>query len=494
MDQASVGLDAVHIVIQFAILADNAVLHLGVRIRCRIGVRRWNRRVGYLAVCVKVIETGGQQIISLADPVPLICHDLARAVHVIVIAADLNEARVIPDALDVVIQFAVLIDNAFLARVIACDDHSAVFIEIIERLRKSRVIRIGDPVPRVLDRGIIPAAEIVVVSVFRQIQAVADSAFNGIIRIPVEVEQAGVLIDTAADTVFAEVIPINAIIVVVAFLHIAEARITVAQRIEVILFAVNRIPFFLYEGRPVIISGSQISRQPFTLQQLASVECVGHILKERPALAVQSFEGFLVKVVIAVLAVLIRQVPPTGLGHAVDGVIARAVQLDQPRDLTLARAGHLIEPIEILAALVVQAGDLVHALQRAVPDEVIGRAVDRSPARPGAVVQNEVVREVLIRFAVEMAAAGVRGIFRLLIGIDPILLLEGGLLGHAVKRVRAQIDVVADRTGVLDAQALRLVPLRAVLCGQLHAGEDADGVGRIGGDGLTLLDEIALHR
>ena len=348
--------------------------------------------------------------------------------------------------------------------------------------------------PRVLDRGIIPAAKIVVVSVFRQIQAVTDSAFNGIIRVPVEVEQAGVLIDTAADTVFAEVIPINAIIVVVAFLHIAEARITVAQRIEVILFAVNRIPFFLYEGRPVIISGSQIGRQPFTLQQLASVECVGHILKERPALAVQSFEGFLVKVVIAVLAVLIRQVPPTGLGHAVDGVIARAVQLDQPRDLTLARAGHLIEPIEILAALVVQAGDLVHALQRAVPDEVIGRAVDRSPARPGGVVQNEAVREVLIRFAVEMAAAGVRGIFRLLIGIDPILLLEGGLVGHAVKRVRAQIDVVADRTGVLDAQALRLVPLRAVLCGQLHAGEDADGVGRIGGDGLTLLDEIALHR
>ena len=93
-----------------------------------------------------------------------------------------------------------------------------------------------------------------------------------------------------------------------------------------------------------------------------------------------------------------------------------------------------------------------------------------------------------------MATAGVRGVFRLLIGIDAVLLLEGGLVGHVVECVCAQIDVVADRTGVRNAQALRLVPLRAVLCGQLHAGEDADGVGRIGGDGLTLFDEIALHR
>ena len=92
-----------------------------------------------------------------------------------------------------------------------------------------------------------------------------------------------------------------------------------------------------------------------------------------------------------------------------------------------------------------------------------------------------------------MAAAGVRGILRLLIGIDPILLLEGGLLGHVVERVCAQIDVVADRTGVRDAQALIRIPLCAILGGQLHAAEDADGVGRIRIDGLALLDEVALH-
>ena len=92
-----------------------------------------------------------------------------------------------------------------------------------------------------------------------------------------------------------------------------------------------------------------------------------------------------------------------------------------------------------------------------------------------------------------MAAAGVRGILRLLIGIDPILLLEGGLLGHVVECVCAQIDVVADRTGVLDAQALIRIPLCAILGGQLHAAEDADGVGRIRIDGLALLDEVALQ-
>ena len=135
----------------------------------------------------------------------------------------------------------------------------------------------------------------------------------------------------------------------------------------------------------------------------------------------------------------------------------------------------------------------MNAFQGIVFDEVVGCTVDRFPARPRTVVQDETIREILIRFAVEMAAAGMRGILRLLIGIDPILLLEGGLLRHVVERVCAQIDVVANRTGVLNAQALIIIPLCAAHGGQLHAAEDTDGVGRVRIDGLTLLDEVALH-
>ena len=86
-----------------------------------------------------------------------------------------------------------------------------------------------------------------------------------------------------------------------------------------------------------------------------------------------------------------------------------------------------------------------------------------------------------------------RGVFRLFIGVNAVLLLEGGLAGHAVECICTQIDVIADRAGVRDAQALIRIPLCAVLGGQLHAAEDADGVSCIGVDGLTLLDEVALH-
>ena len=220
---------------------------------------------------------------------------------------------------------------------------------------------------------------------------------------------------------------------------------------------------------------------------------IGHIGEETAVFTIQPLESLGVKVVIAVVAICIRQVPPTGLGHAVDGVIPCAIEFNQPSDLSFTSTGCLIELIEILVALIVEARNLVNAFQGIVFDEVVGCTVDRFPARPRTVVQDETIREILIRFAVEMAAAGMRGILRLLIGIDPILLLEGGLLRHVVERVCAQIDVVANRTGVLNAQALIIIPLCAALGGQLHAAEDTDGVGRIGIDGLALLDKVALH-
>ena len=347
--------------------------------------------------------------------------------------------------------------------------------------------------PRVLNCGVIAASKIVVISVFRQIQAIADFSVDGIVCIAIEIEEAGMLVYTMAGTVFTEVVPIGRVIAVVAFFHISKPCVTVSQRVKIVLFAVNRIPFFLYEGWPIEILGSLVGRQPLSLQQLSSVKCVCHICEERPALAIQSFEGFLVEVVVAVVAIHIRQIPPSGLGRAVDDVIPCAIHFCQSRDLALAGAGRFIELVEILVAFVVESGNLVNALQGTVVNEIVGCTVDRLPAEPGAVVQNEPVCELLIRFAVEMAAARVRGIFRFLIGINPILLLERGLIRHAVKRVRTQIDVVADRTGVRDAQALLRIPLCAVLGGHLHTAENTDGVGRIRVDGLALLDEIALH-
>ena len=90
MNQARIGLDAVHIVVQLAVLTDDAVLYLGIGIRVRIRVRRRNRRIGHLAVRIKVVECSGEQIISLRHPVALIGDDLAVAVHIVVVTIDLD--------------------------------------------------------------------------------------------------------------------------------------------------------------------------------------------------------------------------------------------------------------------------------------------------------------------------------------------------------------------------------------------------------------------
>ena len=345
----------------------------------------------------------------------------------------------------------------------------------------------------VLHCRVVYASEIIVVSIFCQIQAIADHAVDGIIRISVKIEEPRVLIYAMADTIFSKVVPIKRVIMVITQFYIPEALIAITVLIEEIQIAFNGVPLALNKAGAIIVALTVVRGQPCTLHQLAIFKLIGHIREEAAVFTIQPLESLGVKVVVAVVAICIRQVPPTGLGHTVDGVVPCAVDFNQSSDLALASTGRLIELVEILVALIVEARNLVDSLQGVVLDEVVGCTVDRFPAGPRAVVQDETIREFLIRFAVEMTAAGVRGILRLLIGIDPILLLEGGLLGHAVECICAQIDIVADRTGVLDTQALIRIPLCAVLGRQLHAAEDADGVGRVRIDGLALLDEVALH-
>ena len=345
----------------------------------------------------------------------------------------------------------------------------------------------------VLHCRVVYASEIIVVSIFCQIQAIADHAVDGIIRISVKIEEPRVLIYAMADTIFSKVVPIKRVIMVITQFYIPEALIAITVLIEEIQIAFNGVPLALNKAGAIIVAFTVVSGQPCTLHQFAVFKLIDYIGEETAVFTIQPLESLGVKVVITVVAICIRQVPPTGLGHAVDGVIPCAIEFNQPSDLSFTSTGCLIELIEILVALIVEARNLVNAFQGIVFDEVVGCTVDRFPARPGTVVQDETIREILIRFAVEMAAAGVRGILRLLIGIDPILLLEGGLLRHVVERVCAQIDVVANRTGVLNAQALIIIPLCAALGGQLHAAEDANRIGRIRIDGLALLDEVALH-
>ena len=449
LDQARVGLDAVDVVVQLAVLVYNAILLFGIRFGIRFRIRIWRRLFDHLAIRAKVIEARRKKPVGTIHPVMQRGNDLKGAVDIVIIALDLDQARIGRNAIHIVVKHSVDLNNSVIVR-IRLKLQMSVLIEVIECFRKTCVIRIGHPVAAVFNCCII-AGKIIVISVFCLIQAVANHTVDRIVGISVQLKQSCMLINTLTNAILAEIVPISWIVVVVDFLHIAKALIAIAVLCKVIKVSIDCKPLMIYIGRTKIISRAIICFQPRAVDQLAVLKLIGQICEEALRLSIQALEADRVEVIIAFLTVFIRQIPPTGLGHAVDGVIARAVQLDQARDLALTGAGHFVELIEIFVSFVIQTGNLVDALQRLIVDEVVGHAVDRFPAGPRAVVQNEAVREILIRFAVEMAAARMRGVFRLLIGVNAVLLLEGGLAGHAVERIRAQIDVVADRAGVLDA-------------------------------------------
>ena len=232
----------------------------------------------------------------------------------------------------------------------------------------------------VLHCRVVYASEIIVVSVFCQIQAIANLAVNRIISVTIEIEEAGMLIYAMADTICSKVVPINRVIMVVAQFYIPEALIAITVLIEEIQIAFNGVPLTLNKAGTIIVALTVVSGQPCTLHQFAVFKLIGHIREEAAVFTIQPLESLGVKVVITVVAICIRQVPPTGLGHAVDGVIPCAIEFNQPSDLSFTSTGRLIELIEILVALIVEARNLVDALQGIVFDEVVGCTVDRLPA------------------------------------------------------------------------------------------------------------------
>ena len=161
MNQTSVGLDTIDIVIQLTIFADDAILQLWIRIRSR------NGSICHLAIGIKVVECCGKQIIGLRYPVTLTRDYFAGTVHVIVVTVNLNQTGIVLDTIHVVIERTIFIDNAILTRIRVVNNHSAVFVKIVERLCKTSVIREGYPVTGVLNCGIIATSKIVVVSIFR---------------------------------------------------------------------------------------------------------------------------------------------------------------------------------------------------------------------------------------------------------------------------------------------------------------------------------------
>ena len=419
--------------------------------------------------------------------------DLAvGALYIVVIAVDLNQTRSGQLTIHIIVEAPVFGDDTVLhlgigIRVRINDrrvDHLAVRIEGVLTRRKE-IIRNGDPVRSALYRRAGTGSEVVVITInFHQASIILNNARNAVVSLTIEVEQPGKML--LPNAIFISGIPSGILV------NVEDACLNISVRTvaKVILVAIKLQPLIAHP-----LAGPAIVRTAIVLHKVAANQFViaEYIIVSVDLLvSINRLEGFRAEIVVGTAAVCIRQVPPTRLRHAVDSVVPCAIKLEQAGDLTLAGAGRLVEAIIILVGCIVDAGDLVDALQGIVVNKVVECTVDRLPSGPCAVVQDELVREILIRLAVEVAALWVDNIFRLLIGIDAVLLLEGGLAGHTVQCIRAQIDVITNGTGVRDGQRLIRIPRRVILGGHFHTAEDTDGVCGVGRDRLALLDEVAL--
>ena len=245
-------------------------------------------------------------------------------------------------------------------------------------------------------------------------------------------------------------------------------------------------------GKPLVLhfsSGPEIVNAPFIGLPGAGFQNAGLKAIGMPANGLDPIcrrAGAIVKIVIAVIPRIIRDQPPALHQNSANGIIGTAILLEQ--------AGQGAGTHAILPKVIVVGSGLV-LIPRQQPDAGQGlivpviaeNAVSLCPALLHRAVQCIAVGKGAEGIG-KVAALGMRHILRLLIGIDAVVLLEGGLTGHGIQRIGPQIDVIADLPGIVHTEAVRRIPLRIVLWRQCNAADDHNGVSRLLRNRLGLLD------
>ena len=428
---------------------------------------------------------------------------------VIVVAVDLNQADSCPHAIHIVVQASVLFHNAILDlrlfRIgigvgsglgfgfrIRCGihgrriDHLAGLIERILSDRKQTVGQ-GDPVGSALYSCTGTGAEIVVVPIQ---QNQAGSLYQITVFDQISV---AVFLCMQAAVVF---LP-YAIAVKQAADHLGHASILMDLQVqicdEVSIRLLSGIILAAVDLHPAVhdpLAGPLIMCALCTVDQRATgqnVVCKRIFVSIDGPDAIHCFARHRVKVVVVIRAVGLNDTP-SGFKYTIDRIIQFIVQLKQPSQLSGIDA-IFAKVIVILVVFILIAGQLLDAGERLVVLEIIDVPVKGNPA-----VFNGFIQRIAVRKGAEgggkMAATGMGGIFRLGIRINTILLLEGFLAGHGVKRISTQVDVIADITAVCQRQAVIFIPCRVILRSQRNAADNDNGVSSLGADRLALLDPV----
>ena len=173
------GQDAVLIVVQASILGNNAVLYIRSRIGVRIGIN--DRRINHLTIRVKRIRTSGKKIVGISDPIASSMYYLAGGrPDIVVVIADLDQARAGQDAVHIVVQASILGDDAVF-RLLRENNLTSVIKGIDARVQQA--VCLGDPVATATHKGA-RGGSCVIVRTIDQHQAVGnDNTVNAIVII-----------------------------------------------------------------------------------------------------------------------------------------------------------------------------------------------------------------------------------------------------------------------------------------------------------------------
>ena len=223
------------------------------------------------------------------------------------------------------------------------------------------------------------------------------------------------------------------------------------------------------------LSGPLIVVAVFRLDQVATGQNTvrkGVVVTGDGLFSIHRFSGSGIEIIILIHAAD-RNHAPTGHQVPVDRVIQFTFDFEQSGHLALAHT-IFVEAIYTGHGFILIAGHDLNAGHRDVISVIVKIVASGPPSLPDGLVQSKGVIESLVgRGEVAALLALIIGIH---IGINAVGLLCGSLACHVVEGAGAQVNVVAQITGICNRQAVVFVPGSVSFGSCLDSTENTDGV------------------
>ena len=331
-------------------------------------------------------------------------------------------------------------------------------------LFRHQTIGLADPIITVFDHVMIACKVIVIIAnLYKSRRINAHTIIHQVcITVCMRINAINVL---EPYTVFVKEICANLSAVHADHAGIVEPSGKVCISVRIVIIAVEFDPSVAYP-----IHCPSVSRALFICDKITARKHLIHeqeMERRNRLFAIYRFKRFFIKIIIVVAAVF-RDHAPSALELAFIRIIGIAVILKEPCHFA-DTVTVIIKSVPIFVFRVFMSRNLVYTRNRLIVYKIVQGLPCAPPAFSGLAIEVKLIFEAGIG-RIEVSAFRVRRILRLFIRIYAILLLEVCLAGHAVKRICAEIYVIADRA-FIDYCKQAVFPLGILFCNSLNTTE-----------------------